>query len=415
MTLLASKCFRALGRSGDADAGEDTVKVRYTPDYEFDLLESMHIYLQTPALALHDQYVQTHRFRFADDLCRNIVNEATFSDGKEIFQTLRRFSSLILEQFFVEETRRHQNVSSINERQEVYQWSTAKRACNLEAAECWPFALEPSKALELFRFKKSAQITHKETSRFTYEFILNVWRHLQIQQRIEGKWIDLKPTDKLCSELFVNFTKKFELPQLYAAVVNITETEKSRRLETNFTFIFSTFEFQMKNKCKPDKEKAISISNPALTTFVAFGVQNVTGVDMNYSDSYTGSYNNPQSNVLPIKNASVVHTLNEQNVSYVFEKLPPLLLSSDMLTRDHNARPDKHGLYGVSFAGTHYKGRFGGGCYTKGCKTQVRCVLEDAQVLNPGSWYIIRVCCLTLRKLTYQADGSIVYDLEKAD
>ena len=407
--LYVSTAF-AIIPEGEKGANQDnTINQYFKPNYEYDLLSSTAIKIKTPAQQLKSKYIETHRFRFADNLEKRLCPVATFTNSKKTFCQKRKFSATILEQFFDDVTRRGKNLSNTIDHAEIVRWCTSKNSCTLVAREYWPFSLDPCLALELFKHSSASKISQKP-SQFLYKFDLNVCRHIHIQEFKNSEWIDLIVTEEFCREIFVDFEKYFECPQIYCKMHNISDAEKQRRMETNFTFLLDTIEPSIGNPWKPDEDVTVNLSNLGLTTFIGFGVENVTGTPMNYSDSYTGDYRNPNNSIMPLKHASLGHAKNN---SVIFEQLPPEMLTSPLITSGLNSLSSLPGLFGHSFIGIHNVGEFLGGLYTFGCKTQLVCKLNDKKVLDSKSRYLLRSCCLVIRKLTYNTDGTFSFDLEK--
>jgi len=412
-TCWSDLVVREMVQGGPVGEGVKNLKFTFKPSFEYDLLTSIVAHFKTPSLAIKEEYAENYRFRFANHLARRISPAAVFGDAATTVYNKRKFSSIALEQVFIPEERCNKNTSNTKERENTVKWDTEKERCKIVSQELWPFSLEPGKALELFRFEDKCM--------FTYEFDLKVKHHIHIQELVEDedeegtyRWTDCKVDTELCEKIFKNFHKKFEVFRLFASLCNITMEEKKKRLQKTHLWIYDTIEFKNKNPISPSDIVELAISNQGLTTLVMYGAENVSGNDMNYIDSFTNDYKNPQRGNIPLEHASLKHCPGVD--SYIFQDLSPELLSSELFTRNLNAIPRLPGIFAYSFVRSHEVGEFMGGCYTQGCNSILTCTLASGAKKGrkrDTSKYVFHVSCLLLRKLVFRSDKTYAFDLEK--
>lgn len=384
------------------DKKKKTKTVRYELPGGVDLLTATTLYYVLPARKIKRDFAKNYRFAWVEYHGFKITPRATCGTKFTTFHNKTTTSSLFLSNYFLEKGFRDEYYKEIGNASEITDFSTEKPEHEITCLEMWTFSLDSGKAVPLFLYPEDVKPT------LTYDFNLNVNKLILIQKYDEDKdqWINIPVTEEITKQIFEGEDEIVE-PVLYGEFVDITNKERKARSMDRTFHITDVFEVSRKNSKKPGKVVHLSLKHPGLTTAVMWGAENVSFDEQNYSKIYSDLHPTQGIGSSPFQHSSITQG-DEKN--YVFEELPPSLVSSIFINRHFSSPPHIKSLQGWSFVRSHESGIFYGGCFTKGCDTVLSCKLKES---SSNTKYMVTACSIIIRRITVNADGRIEFPLEK--
>lgn len=380
---------------------DDEVKLNTS----YDLLTGTAITYSVPAIELTQANSEKYRFRFAEGFQHRLLQRGTIGDVKNPISVVTPFVGRAIEQTFVSREHRQHSPDADVVFDRLSAWSSSHKSSEFTVTQHWPFTINSGKAIEVFRF------ANKGIS-FRGNYNLNLSSYIQIQQRQEDNtWVDVPTiTDKLCKSLFSEY---HTIDQATVVAVNcsykiISEEERQERSASNTAHVYHAIELPLGNAIEAkEAEHPRSLVNTGMTILTVFGAENITLKSANYTGSYTDNPRDGSKGSTVIAKASISHTFGD-STDVVFDAAPHLL-SSHLFTRHLAAVPDVSGIYAYSFIDRFIDGVFMGGCYTKGCKTNLTFNFRSVDTSKyPTQSFSLQVMILTIKNLTYTADGGYV-------
>lgn len=394
----APACWSAERVESTFEPKDDEVKLNTS----YDLLTGTAITYRVPAIELTPANRDKYRFRFAEGFQHRLLQRGTIGDVKNPISTVTPFIGRAIEQTFVPHERRQHSPDAEVVFNRLGCWSASHKSSEFTVTQHWPFSINSGKAIEIFRF------ANKGIS-FRGNYNLKLSSYIQIQQRREDNtWVDVPNiTEVLCKSLFSEY---HTVDQAAVVAVNcsykiISDEERQERNTSNTAHIYHAIELPLGNAIEAkEAEHLRSLVNTGMTVLTVFGAENITLKSANYTGSYTDNPRDGNKGSTVIAKASISHTFGD-STDTVFDATPHLL-SSHLFTRHLAAAPDTSGIYAYSFVDRFIDGVFMGGCYTKGCKTNLSLDFRSVDTPKyPTQSFSLQVMILTIKNITYNDGG----------
>jgi hypothetical protein len=189
---------------------------------------------RTPAIRVKPEHAGKVRIAWPHNLGTNVVREARFEVGNDVYQSWDSVWADCYFQFFMKDGpgKREAHHRGIGNTKIMEDWSEYLPSYPINVEQPWFYSMDPALAFPIFYKDSSTVVRH------VYSFRRNISDLIRVQYLTpEGEWVNVKDHSSLSELLILPKGGKMPIPELWARYAYSRENELKRlKCEASRTF-----------------------------------------------------------------------------------------------------------------------------------------------------------------------------------
>lgn len=362
------------------------------PSDSYDTLMYCYKTAELPFLKIKEEYAETYRFRWDDDIGYKISPSSELNYNGIRIQHKDTMFDIIMSELYIEPGHIHQHKIDVGNTKDIIGWATEHPAKMIQPMESWSYSKKAETALHIYKLDSLTKLTHK----YTYD--LDIENLICMQKFEDDKWVDIKPV----MNIFVANVPKLETPKLYGIFGNIKDEEKLFHNTYDLYYIDDMGVCDCKNDVKNGTVADVTIKSKAVIKAIHWGAQNMKAFHMNNKCNYTNNSSNHKLGSNPIINNTLSYVAGGE---IKFKELESNHFEGPLVRKHFISASRRRGIN--SYAYTYRPGDVG---IDPGLVASAKLECKIASPSCDDS-YLLQCRLLVMREMTIRG-GKIYFDLE---